>query len=109
MFTPYWIKSDSVLIWSGNNFWGHLLPSGEFVYKNNKVVGKVNSNATQGHLEFIVSEKVQAIMDLMSTDPKASTRAFDYTMFSSESAFELTKILALFILSNPAASFRLNL
>lgn len=105
----YWIKSDSVLIWSGNNFWGHLMPNGEFVYKNNKVVGRISSNKTHGHLEFAVSEKVQATMDLMVKDIKASTRAFDYTLFSSESAFELTKILALFILSNPSASFKLNL
>ena len=104
----YWIKEESVLIWSGNNFWGHFLPSGEFVYKNNKVVGRVSSNPRNGHLEFAVSDKVQATMDLMVKDVKASTRAFDYTLFSSESAFELTKILALFILSNPSSSFKLN-
>ena len=105
----YWLRSDYVSIWNGNNFWGNLLPDGRFIYKTNKVVGQLIPNGKSDRLEVHVSDQLQVGIDLSNKEIKASTRALTYSYFTSESAFELSKILTLFILTNPESSFKLDL
>lgn len=105
----YWIRSDYVSIWHGSNFWGNLLPDGHFIYKNNKAVGKIQANNNSKRLEVHVNSELQAAIDLSQNTIKESTRALSYAHFSNDSAYELTRILVLFILSNPTASFKLDI
>ena len=105
----YWIRPDYVSIWNGSNFWGNLLPDGRFIYKNNKAVGQIKANNQSERLEIHVSNELQAAIDLSHEEIKESTRALSYAYFNTESTYELSRILILFILSNPTASFKLNL
>lgn len=105
----YWLRPDYVSIWNGSTFWGNLHPDGRFVYKNNKVVGQIITNGNSERLEIHVSGKLQIAIDLSETKVKASTRAFSYVHFSSDSAFELGQILSMFVLTNPESNFNLSL
>lgn len=102
----FWIRPDYVSIWNGKEFWGNLMPDGRFVFKNNKVVGQVKTNHNHKRLEVWVSEQLQVAIDLTQRDIKDSTRALSYAYFSTDSAYELSAMLALFILANPDAGFK---
>ena len=105
----YWIRPDYVSIWNGSNFWGNLLPDGRFIYKNNKAVGQIKANNQNERIEIYVSNELQAAIDLSHEEIKESTRALSYAYFNTESTYELSRILILFIMSNPTASFKLDL